>query len=99
MMSSTLVRDNFTIKKGETFKGTGISQAKVAAIKYLYEIDDPQTEEGFIELPSWTGSGHDGIVRIKGTNVGIHKVKVRATQMADDKGRTFEGEFEITVTE
>ncbi|WP_339609308.1 hypothetical protein [uncultured Roseivirga sp.] len=93
-----VISDDFTIKMGETFKGTAISQAKMAAIKYIYEIDDPQTEEGFVELSSWASSGYDGIVEIKGTSVGRHKVKIRTTQIADGKELTFEGEFEITVT-
>ncbi|MEM1001269.1 MAG: hypothetical protein AAGH46_01310 [Bacteroidota bacterium] len=71
----------------------------MAAIKYLYEINDPQTEKGFVEFPSWVSSDYDGIVRIKGNAVGTHKIKIRTTQIANGKDRTFEGEFEITVTE
>ncbi|MEQ6117915.1 hypothetical protein [Reichenbachiella sp. MALMAid0571] len=95
-----VLSDKFNIKKGETFKGTAILQAKMAAIKYLYEIKDPQTEEGYVQLPAWSTSNYDGIVRIKGTQVGTHKIKIRTTQRYDSGiERTFEEEFEITVTE
>lgn len=95
-----VLSDKFTIKKGETFKGTAISQAKMVAVKYIYEIDDPQTEEGFVELPAWTTSNYDGIISIKGTQVGTHKIKIRTTQRYDSGvERTFEEEFEVTVIE
>lgn len=94
-----VISDNFTIKKGETFEGVAISQAKMVTIRYIYEINDPQTEDGFVELPSWTSSDNDGIARIEGKTVGTHKIKIRTTHIAAGKSRTFEDEFEITVTE
>ncbi|MGL1888999.1 MAG: hypothetical protein OCD76_20970 [Reichenbachiella sp.] len=95
-----VISNNFTIKKGETFNGTAILQAKMSAIKYIYEIDDPQTDEGFMEVQSWASSNYDGIIRIKGSETGTHKIKIRTTQKYDDgMERAFEEEFEITVTE
>ncbi|MBL3657438.1 hypothetical protein [Fulvivirga sediminis] len=94
-----VISDDYTIRKGETFRGRAISQAKMVAVKYIYEIDDPQTEEGFVELPSEASTNYDGIVRIKGATEGTHKIKIRATQISGGKARKFEEEFEITVTE
>lgn len=95
-----VISDKFTIKKGEIFEGTAISQAKMAAIRYRYDVNDPQAGAGFVELPSSTTSGdNDGIERIEGKTGGIHKIKIRTTQIATGKSRTFEDEFEITVIE
>lgn len=94
-----VVSDNFTIKKGETFKGSAISQAKMIAIKYLYEIDDPQTEEGFIELPSWASNDYNGIINIKGKELGTHKIKIKSIHTLNGEDKEFDGEFEITVIE
>lgn len=94
-----VLSDNYTIKKGETFKGSAISQAKMVAIKYLYEIDDPQTEEGFIELPSWSSSDYNGIINIEGKELGTHKIKIKAIHNLNGEDKEFVEEFEITVIE
>lgn len=93
------IGSRFTIKKGETFSGKAISQAKMVGIKYLYEIDDPQTSEGFFELPSNVSSEYDGIINIKGREVGIHKIKLRSTHWQNGEKVMFENEFELEVTE
>lgn len=93
-----VISEKFTIKKGETFNGTAILQAKMVGIKYIYKIEDPQTDEGFVKVPSWASSDYDGIVQIKGITPGTHKVKLRTTQIANGEERAFEGEFDLTVT-
>ncbi|UII20530.1 hypothetical protein [Fulvivirga ligni] len=93
------VGDNFSIKKGETFKGKAISQAKMVAVKFLYEIDDPQNDEGFVELPSNVNSKSDGIINIIGKKVGTHKIKLRSTYWQNGKKVSFENEFELEVKE
>lgn len=93
------VGDKFTIRKGDSFNGMAISQAKMVAIKYLYEIDDPQTDEGFVELPYNVASKYDGIINIKGKEVGVHKIKLRSTHWQNGKKISFENEFELEVTE
>lgn len=93
-----VLSDNFTIKKGETFKGTAIAQAKMVAVKYRYQIENPQTDQGYMELPSWASSDYDGIINIKGTKIGTHKIKIKSIHTLNGEDKEFEGEFEITVT-
>lgn len=76
-----------------------ILQAKKGHVKYHYTMDDPQTPEGFQDLPSWASSEYDGIVRIKGLKAGRHQVKLNATQWHNGKEVTTEGSFEIEVVE
>lgn len=97
--NTIVLADDFIIRKGETFKGKAISQAKMVAIRYLYELNDPQTDEGYVALPAHTTSEYDGIISIKGTTVGTHKIKIRSIHDFNGVERIFENEFELIVTE
>lgn len=93
------IAKSFEIKKGEIFQGTAISQAKMVAVKYVYELDDPQTMEGYVELPSKASNDYDGIIQIKGVETGIHNIKLKSTHWQNGKQVTFENNFELKVRE
>jgi len=98
-MKPVVVSKTFTVRKGDDFVGSAILQSKMAAVKFQYEMDDPQTTEGFIELPSYFSSDYNGIVKIKGLDVGMHKIKLRAYHWQNGKKVSFENEFEIEVVD
>ncbi|MGJ3233733.1 hypothetical protein [Marivirga sp.] len=97
LLNPRVISDKFEIKKGEIFRGTAISEAQMVAVSFKYEIDDSQTDEGFIEIPANASSNYNGIVKIKGLETGQHKIRVRTTQMVNGEEKSFEDYFILTV--
>lgn len=93
------VLNSYKVKKGQYFEGFAKTVAKQSGLSFVYELSDPQTKDGFVELPRSYKWNYDGKIRIKALTPGKHIVKLRASHFQNGKAVTFEDELEVEVTE
>lgn len=98
-LNPMVLSDGNEIKQGEVFEGLALTEARLIHFPFIYEIDDPQTDEGFVRIPSNTDNFPGGLIRIVGTKVGTHKIKVRSTIRRNGEDDTYPSEFTLKVIE
>ena len=93
------VLNSYKVKKGQYFEGFAKTVAKQSGLSFVYELSDPQTKDGFVELPRSFKWNYDGKIRIKAMTPGKHIIKLRASHFQNGKSITFEDELEVEVLE
>ena len=98
-LNPVVLSERFEIKQGEVFEGIVLTQGGLLREPFIYEYDDPQTDEGLIRISSNSKNVPGGLIRIVGTKVGTHEIKVTSTITRNGKDDTYYNRFTLKVIE